>query len=342
MPSLQTWRSQVSEDSLSFNSSTIFLRDHHNPPGSLNTSNFANASAGQSAMTQAVTLWYPTPNKTNPIANFSAWCHATQLFQADLYTSEIAFYRRGSGLPERQLGSLYWQLEDIWAAPTWAGIEYDGRWKVLHYAARDLYNQLIIAPYHDVPTGNLSVWVTSDLWERVSGTAEFAWYDWAGNQLDVNTSGENVEFSVGAINSTRVLQTNTTEILQQHDAGAAVLRMRVSAQGRLPNSNETRVFAHENWFHASALRDAELVDPGLQLSYSNATRSFTVEATKGVAAWVWLEHPAGVLGNFEANAFWLAKGESREVGFTLKSGAEVGEWADGVTVQSVWDLTLAE
>jgi beta-mannosidase len=56
-------------------------------------------------MTQGVELWYPTPDKIDPIANFSAWCHATQVFQADLYVNQIRFYRRGSGLPNRQLVS---------------------------------------------------------------------------------------------------------------------------------------------------------------------------------------------------------------------------------------------
>ena len=121
MPSIQSWRQQISEDELSFNSSVVYLRDHHFPPGGLNTSNYQNSSYGQIEMTEAVQIWYPAPNKMDPIANFSAWCHATQIFQADLYVSEIVFYRRGSGLPNRQLGSLYWQLEDIWVAPTWAG-----------------------------------------------------------------------------------------------------------------------------------------------------------------------------------------------------------------------------
>ena len=71
------------------------------------------------------------PNKTDSVANFSAWCHTTQIFQADFYKSEIQFYRRGSGFPNRQLGSLYWQLEDIWQAPSWAGIEYDGKGALL-------------------------------------------------------------------------------------------------------------------------------------------------------------------------------------------------------------------
>ena len=103
MPSIHSWRQQVSEEYLSFNSSVVMLRDHHPPPGGLNTSNYANASIGQVQMTEGVELWYPIPNKTDPIANFSAWCHATQIFQADLYVSQIRFYRRGSGLPNRQL-----------------------------------------------------------------------------------------------------------------------------------------------------------------------------------------------------------------------------------------------
>lgn len=103
MPSIYSWRQQVSEEYLSFNSSVVMLRDHHPPAGGLNTSNYANASIGQAQMTEGVELWYPIPNKTNPIANFSAWCHATQIFQADLYVSQIYFYRRGSGLPNRQL-----------------------------------------------------------------------------------------------------------------------------------------------------------------------------------------------------------------------------------------------
>lgn len=69
-------------------------------------------------MTVAAQRWYPTPNKQDPIANFSSWCHITQIFQADFYRSQIMFYRRGSGKRERQLGSLYWQLEDIWQAPS--------------------------------------------------------------------------------------------------------------------------------------------------------------------------------------------------------------------------------
>jgi len=110
-------------DELPFNSTTMLLRNKHYPSKSLSTSNFANSTRGRSEMTRAVQAWYPTPaNLSDPAANLSAWALATQIFQADFYKTQIQLYRAGSGRPERQLGSLYWQLEDQWQAPTWAGI----------------------------------------------------------------------------------------------------------------------------------------------------------------------------------------------------------------------------
>lgn len=338
MPSIQSWRQQISERDLSFNSTVVTLRDHHPPPGGLNDSNFANANIGQGQMSMAAEMWYPTPNKTNSVANFSAQIFATQLFQADLYKFQIQFYRRGSGLPNRQLGSLYWQLEDIWVAPTWASVEYDGRWKVLHYTAKDIYEHVIVAPYHNITTGNLSAWVTSDLWETAKGTASFQWYDWSGNKLSIDTPS--VDFEVGGLNTTKVLQANTTQILQTPEN--AVLQMRVEAQGVLPNSNATQTFTHENWFHPTALSTAKLVDPGLQISHNDSSKAFSVKATTGVAAWVWIDYPAGAVLHFDRNAFWLAPGEAREIGYTVQSDTTGGKWVDGVTVQSIWNLTLSE
>ena len=59
MPSLQSWRQVLPQSELYFNSSTIVLRNHHNPPGGLNESNYANSSVGMAQMTEAVERWYP-------------------------------------------------------------------------------------------------------------------------------------------------------------------------------------------------------------------------------------------------------------------------------------------
>jgi len=208
---------------------------------------------------------------------------------------------------------------------------------------------VIIAPYYNVTTGNLSVWVTSDLWEAVSGTVTFTWMDWSGKELSTNLT-KSVDFEVGAINSTQVLQTFTTESLADYDLTNVVLHMTVEADGSLPvginlltsqwdyeliltsqNTNETLTFRHDNWFHPTALRDAQLVDPGLSLTYSNSTKNFTVAASTGVAAWVWLDYGSGAVVAFDSNAFWLEPGQPREVGYKVKSDSTGGGWIGTVS-----------
>ena len=344
MPSLQTWRSCVPESELSFNSNTIIYRNRHYPPGGLNITNYLNTSKGMGEMTIAAETWYPTPDKTDSIANFSAWCHTTQIFQADYYGAQIQFYRRGSGLPQRTLGSLYWQLEDQWAAPTWAGIEVSGRWKVLHYRAKDLYQNVIISPFWNETTGTLEAWVTSDLWGSVNGTVDMRWYSWNGTEL-TNLMGMNgTEVQVGALNSTMVYSANISQQLNDNglDPADVVMKMNVNATGALPNSNETMTLTHTNWFHAARLSEAQLVDPGLELSHDEDTQTFTVTATRGVSAWTWLDYPAGVVVTFTENGFWLASGEDRVVSYNVTTGTDTtgGNWVGQVTVQSLWNNTV--
>jgi beta-mannosidase len=45
--------------------------------------------------------------------------------------------------------ALYWQLNDLWAAPTWSSIDYGMRWKPVHYFARRFFAQTIVSTYVD-------------------------------------------------------------------------------------------------------------------------------------------------------------------------------------------------
>jgi beta-mannosidase len=105
--------------------------------------------------------------------------------------------------------------------------------------------------------------------------------------------------------------------------------------GSLPNNPKTQTFTHENWFHPVPLSQANLVDPGLTITYAeqNENGKFVVEATKGVAAWVWLSS----IAQFDDNGFWLGKGEKKEIGFEIVKQEGV-EWKGVVGVESMWNL----
>ncbi len=59
--------------------------------------------------------------------------YLSQLNQAYCMQVGIEHYRR---LTPRCMGAIYWQLNDCWPVASWSSIEYTGRLKALHYAAR--------------------------------------------------------------------------------------------------------------------------------------------------------------------------------------------------------------
>ncbi|KAI9369333.1 glycoside hydrolase superfamily [Aspergillus egyptiacus] len=340
MPSLQTWQQALDPEDLHFNSTGVMLHNKHYPSQGFGL--IHNSSLGMGEMTLGVERYYPIPGKSDRIANFSAWCHATQLFQADFYKSQIQFNRRGSGMPERQLGSLYWQLEDIWQAPTWAGIEYDGRWKMMHYVTRDIYQPVIVSPFWNYTTGHLDIYVTSDLWESVQGTVNLTWLTLSGQPIADNAgTPTTLPFTVGAINTTKVHSTSIRD-LNLSEPRDSILLLSISAQGHLPNSDELVRLAHENYFTPAFPKDLALTDPGLELAYDARTGTFTVEAKSAVSLYTWLDYPAGLVGYFSENAFLLVPGRKKEIRFVVQVDSTNGDWQREVTVRSLWDQKVRD
>lgn len=78
--------------------------------------------------------------------------YISQLTQAIAIKTETEFYRRNRFINQetklgRTMGALYWQLNDVWQAPSWSSIEYGGKWKMLHYFARRFFFPVHVIPY---------------------------------------------------------------------------------------------------------------------------------------------------------------------------------------------------
>ena len=73
---------------------------------------------------------------------FSAFLYATQLLQAEAVRYRVEHFRRHRG---RCMGTLYWQLNDIWPVVSWASIDACGRYKALQYAAKRFYSPVLLS-----------------------------------------------------------------------------------------------------------------------------------------------------------------------------------------------------
>lgn len=74
--------------------------------------------------------------------SFDDLLYASQLMQAEAIRYGVEHWRRNR---ERCMGAIIWQLNDIWPVASWASIDYYGRWKALHYAAKRFFAPVMIS-----------------------------------------------------------------------------------------------------------------------------------------------------------------------------------------------------
>ena len=79
------------------------------------------------------------------------------------------------------MGTLYWQLNDVWPVSSWSSIEYSGKWKALHYAAKRFYRS--VTPLIYVEDGKLHVKVANDSRSAVSDELLVSIVDFSGSVL---------------------------------------------------------------------------------------------------------------------------------------------------------------
>lgn len=110
--------------------------------------------------------------------DFASFVYLSQVQQAEIIKIGAEHLRR---LRPRNMGSLYWQLNDCWPVASWASIDYYGRWKALQYYARRFYDDVLISPY--TRDGKIDVFVVSDKLQPTSGTIHYRMLDFTGRIL---------------------------------------------------------------------------------------------------------------------------------------------------------------
>ena len=85
-------------------------------------------------------LLYINNNYGQP-KDFGSFVYLSQIMQAE--GIELAATHLRAAMP-RSMGSMYWQINDVWPGASWASIDYFGRWKALQYHAKRFYAPVIV------------------------------------------------------------------------------------------------------------------------------------------------------------------------------------------------------
>ena len=149
LPPLETVRTYAEEKDWNM---TSYIMEWHQRSGS-----------GNGLMIGQMTDTFKMPK------DFPSLVYLSMVLQAEGIRYGVEHWRRNK---DRVSGTLIWQLNDCWPVASWASLDYFGRWKALHYAAKRFYAPVLLSIEDKID--QMNVYVTSDLTEPWGGSLSWS------------------------------------------------------------------------------------------------------------------------------------------------------------------------
>jgi beta-mannosidase len=252
--------------------------------------------------------------------DFESFVYLSQVMQAD--GIELAASHLRSHRPQA-MGSLYWQLNDVWPGASWSSVDYHGRWKALQFHARRFYAPVAVTALRN--HGRTEASIVSDL------TAPFE----AGWRLQVMDLDGAVRQTRSGTLTARPLSATPIEALDD----AALLKgadpTRTFAVYEITRGGETVSRAIVYFTPAKAMA---LPDPGLTAELAPATEggfTLTLHAAR-LARSIWIDF-GDIDAKLSDNAFDLLPGERMVLKVT--SPADLAKLRQALALRSLYGAT---
>jgi beta-mannosidase len=255
---------------------------------------------------------YPEPK------DFDSFLYVSQVLQAEGIKIGAEHLRR---IMPRNMGSLYWQLDDCWPVASWSSIDYFGRWKALQYYARRFYAPVLLSPH--VESDTMQFYIVSDRVQPEKAMLNVELRDFDGNKLRTF----NKEVTVAPLLSRSYFSIPVKELLAGGSPARVMVYCELLVNGKVISSNE--------YFFAPYKR-LSLPAANINIDVARLTSGYKIVLTSDkLAKAVYLS--TSTSGFFNDNFFDLLPGKSAEVQFRTRLNVPLNEFRSGLKVRSLKD-----
>jgi beta-mannosidase len=253
--------------------------------------------------------------------DFASFVYLSQVAQAEGIALAALHHRASRPFT---MGSLYWQLNDVWPGASWSSVDWFGRWKALQYHARRFYAPVALAALRS-QEGETTVSLLNDRTRAVRGELRLRVMTLEGKLL----RDERKPVDMAPLSATTVAHYLDADLLGGADPASTVAVFDLQPDAE-PASRGVVYFR--------AAKEMAWPDPGLRTQVGRDGDGFALElhADKFARA-VWID--AGDLdADFSDNALTLLPGES--VSLRVSSKADLAALRKSLRVQSLADVPM--
>ncbi len=227
---------------------------------------------------------------------FEYLAYVSQLLQADYLRYAIETHRRRKPYC---MGSMYWQLNDLWPVTSWSTVDYYGRWKAAHYAVRQAYSPLLISTEADGEL--LKHWIVNDTQAITEASIKISLMDFDGNLFSDRT----IDVAIPPDSSKCYFTQSKRDLLKDRKETELVLisSLRLNA-----------AVLSESIYYFSDVNRLRLREPGIEFRIIEESGVFMIELTaRSLAKNVRIS--TGCDGKLSDNYFDVLPGRTRSVRF---------------------------
>ncbi len=232
--------------------------------------------------------------------DFESFIYVGLVLQAEGIRTGIEGHR--FNMP-RTMGSLYWQLNDVWPVASWSSIDYYGNWKAEQYMVRKANKPVIVVP--DIKDDDLKVYVVSDKLKDDKGNLKLRILDFKGKEL----WSKSMEVDIRANSSNVVYTAKVKNMLDGMKSKNVVLDVKLT-------NGDGLIYETTRYFER--VKDLNLPLPHMTAKTEKVDGGYKVTVSTDVLAKnVYLSFE-NFNGWFTDNFFDLLPGETRSVVFETK------------------------
>ncbi|MCJ7534803.1 MAG: glycoside hydrolase family 2 protein [Anaerolineales bacterium] len=251
--------------------------------------------------------------------DFSSLVYLSMVLQAEGIRYGVEHWRRH---PERVAGIIYWQLNDCWPVASWSSLDYFGRWKALHYSARNFFAPLMLSIEDKTPVQE--VYVSNDLLGSWEGKLRWSLETFSGKVI---TSGE-TPVKIDPHSAVQVCSLDFSDQVSDDNIRELVFIAELMQESQLVN-RKTAGFA--------PVKHLSLVDPAISVDIQNKKDQLIIELTSRSLALLTEVSLTGADVIFSDNYFSLTAGRKVRISCPLPAGWTLSQAQKAFRLRSIYD-----
>jgi len=266
---------------------------------------------GNGAIKRYMDNYYRNPR------DFESFLYVGLLLQAEGIRTGIEGHR--INMPTT-MGSLYWQLNDVWPVASWSSIDYFGNWKALQYYTRKAFAPIIAVP--DTKTDDLLIYTVSDQFNDKSAQLELKLIDFKGKEL----WSHNDDIIIKANTSNVVFNKTLKALLKGINASESVLSTKLIIDGKTE---------YETTSYFKEAKDMNLPAPEISIITNKINNGYSITVTTDLLAkntYICIDEAEGW---FSDNYFDLLPGETRTIVFETEE--EIDDFEHKLLIRTLND-----